>query len=103
MLLKAIILLLLIGLIISLGSGLVFLFKDVGTTRRTLNSLAVRITLATALMATTVYGFMSGQLKIGAPWDGRKFDNPSTQINTEKNNDPATNEPTVDSAASNTE
>ena len=72
MLLKTIIVLLLIGLLISLGSGLVFLFKDVGTTKRTLHSLGVRITLATLLMATTVYGFMSGQLKIGAPWDSRK-------------------------------
>ena len=69
MLLKFIIVILLIGLIISLGSGLVFLFKDVGSTRRTLNSLGVRIALATALMATTVYGFYSGQLEVGAPWD----------------------------------
>lgn len=73
MLLKAIILLLLLGLLISLSSGLVFLFKDVGTTRRTMHSLGVRITLAIALMATTVYGFMSGRLEIGAPWDSRKF------------------------------
>lgn len=73
MLLKFIIVILLIGLLISLGSGLVFLFKDVGTTRRTLNSLGVRITLATALMVTTVYGFYSGQLEVGAPWDARKY------------------------------
>jgi len=73
MLLKTIIIVLLIGLIASLGSGLVFLFKDVGTTRRTLHSLGVRITLAVALMATIIFGFFSGQLKIGAPWDARKF------------------------------
>lgn len=76
MLLKTIIIVLLIGLIISLGSGLVFLFKDVGTTRRTLHSLGVRITLAVALMATILYGFFSGQLKMGAPWDARKFVTP---------------------------
>ncbi|MBT8140496.1 MAG: DUF2909 domain-containing protein [Gammaproteobacteria bacterium] len=73
MLIKAIILILLLGLIISLASGLVFLFKDLGTTRRTMHSLGVRITLAAALMATIVYGFWSGQLGVGAPWDARKY------------------------------
>ena len=73
MLLETIIIVLLIGLLISLGSGLVFLLKDVGSTRRTLRSLGVRIALAIALMATTVYGFLSGQLEIGAPWDARKY------------------------------
>ncbi|NNC55349.1 MAG: DUF2909 domain-containing protein [Pseudomonadales bacterium] len=73
MLIKAIILILLLGLIISLASGLVFLFKDLGTTRRTMHSLGVRITLAVALMATITYGFWSGQLGIGAPWDARKY------------------------------
>ena len=53
---------------------MVFLFKDVGSTRRTLRSLGVRITLAIALMATTVYGFLTGQLEIGAPWDARKYE-----------------------------
>ena len=73
MLLKTIIVFLIIGLIISLASGLVFLFQDIGTTkRRTLHSLGVRISLASALMATTVYGFLSGQLGVGAPWDERK-------------------------------
>lgn len=73
MLLKTIIVILLIGLLISLTSALVFLFRDVGSTKRTLHSLGVRITLAAALMATTIYGFLSGELKIGAPWDSRKF------------------------------
>lgn len=76
MLLKAIIIILLIALVISLASGLVFLFKDVGSTRRTLHSLGLRITLAAALMLTVIYGFFSGQLEIGAPWDERKFASP---------------------------
>lgn len=83
MLLKAIILILLFGLLASLASGLVFLFKDVGTTRRTLHSLGVRITLAIALMATISYGFYSGQLEVGAPWDARKYATPS-QVNQEE-------------------
>ncbi|MDA8694074.1 MAG: DUF2909 domain-containing protein [Pseudomonadales bacterium] len=80
MLIKVIIVILLIGLVISLASGLVFLFKDVGSTRRTLNSLGIRIALAVALMGTTVYGFFSGQLGVGAPWDARKFDAPQQQV-----------------------
>lgn len=79
MILKIIIVGLLIGLAISLGSGLVFLFKDIGTTRRTLHSLGVRIALALTLMATILYGFFTGQLEIGAPWDARKWDAQTTE------------------------
>jgi hypothetical protein len=80
MLIKVLIVILLIGLVISLASGLVFLFKDVGTTRRTLNSLGIRIALAIALMGTTLYGFFSGQLEVGAPWDARKYAAPQQQM-----------------------
>jgi len=73
MLIKIIIILLLIAIVISLSSGLVFLFKDGGSTKRTLHSLGVRISLAVTLIAVIVYGVLSGQLKIGAPWDQRKF------------------------------
>lgn len=74
MLLKIIIVALLIGVIASLGSGLVFLFKDSDKpqSRRTLHALGVRVTLAIALLATVAYGLYSGQLKMGAsaPWHG---------------------------------
>lgn len=70
--LKIIIVVLLIGVIISLFSGLVFLFKDAEKTdsRRTLHALGVRITLAAALLITIFYGFYTGQLRLGtnAPW-----------------------------------
>ena len=70
--LKVIIVVLLIGVIVSLFSGLVFLFKDSGkpNSRRTLHSLGVRITLAGALMLTIFYGLYTGQLRLGtsAPW-----------------------------------
>lgn len=79
MLIKFIIVILLIGLLISLASGLVFLVKDAGSTRRTLHSLGVRIALAIALMATISYGFYSGQLEVGAPWDARKYGHPNQQ------------------------
>ena len=71
-LLKPLIIFLLIGVLISLFSGLLFLFQDVSekNSKRTLYALGIRITLAGALMVTLVYGVWSGQLRIGtnAPW-----------------------------------
>ena len=70
--LKIIIVILLIGVVVSLFSGLFFLFKDVERTdsRRTLHALGIRVTLAAALLATVFYGFYTGQLRLGtnAPW-----------------------------------
>jgi len=66
---KICILALLIALLISLGSGLVFLFIDRGRTRRTLRSLGLRLALAVALMILVFYGLWSGQLGSRAPWD----------------------------------
>jgi len=74
--LKIIIFVLLIGVIASLFSGLVFLFKDSDRqdSKRTLYALGIRITLATALMATVSYGLYTGQLRLGtqAPWHGKR-------------------------------
>lgn len=70
--LKIIIVVLFIGLLISLGSGLAFLVQDKGTTRRTWNSLSVRLVLAVLLMGFLIYGVVSGQLGSKAPWDARK-------------------------------
>lgn len=71
-LLKVVIVVLLVGVVVSLFSGLVFLFKDSDRqdSRRTLYALGVRITLATALLATVFYGLYTGQLRLGthAPW-----------------------------------
>lgn len=70
MLLKAIIVILFIGVLVSLSSALVFLMKDVGNAKkRTFYALGIRITLATALIGTIIYGFSSGQLSSQAPWD----------------------------------
>ena len=73
-LLKVLIVVLLIGVVISLFSGLVFLFKDTDRTdsKRTWYALGIRITLATALLLTVTYGFYTGQLRMGsnAPWHG---------------------------------
>ena len=67
--LKIAIIALLIALLISLGSGLVFLLRDMGHSRRTVNSLGVRLVLAATLMVLLAYGIFSGQLGFGAPWD----------------------------------
>jgi len=63
MLLKFIIVILFLAVLASLSSGLYFLMKDVGNSRRrTLYALGVRVTLASLLVATIVYGFASGKL-----------------------------------------
>ena len=71
--LKATIIILLIGVLISLFSGLGFLIKDSDTSgsKRTLIALGIRITLAGALLAVTFYGIYSRELQLNAPWHGR--------------------------------
>lgn len=70
--LKALIVILLIGVVVSLFTGLTFLFKDTGRTdsKRTWYALGVRVSLATALVLTISYGLFTGELKMGsnAPW-----------------------------------
>jgi hypothetical protein len=77
MFLKAIIIVLLIGVIASLGSGLFFLFRDSERpeSRRTLHALGVRVTLAAALLGTIFYGLYTGQLRLGtnAPWHAQEM------------------------------
>ena len=66
---KPAIVMLLILLLISLGSGFAFLMKDQGRSRRTLHSLGIRVSLAAALLAVVAWGFHTGQLRSKAPWD----------------------------------
>ena len=72
--LKVIIVILLICVILSLMSGLVFLFKVTGRpdSRRLWYALGVRITFATLLLIAIGYGFYTGELRMGinAPWHG---------------------------------
>ncbi|WP_101758696.1 twin transmembrane helix small protein [Oceanicoccus sp. KOV_DT_Chl] len=73
--LKIVIVVLFIGLVISLFTGLGFLLKDreAGDTssRRTWNALTVRITLAALLIGFIFYGIFTDQLGSNAPWDAR--------------------------------
>ena len=69
--LKAAIVLLMVALVASLGSGFYFLMIDQGdkTRRRLFNSLGVRLGLALGLAVLLVYGVASGQLGHRNPWD----------------------------------
>ena len=69
--LKAVIVVLMLALLASLGSGFYFLMKDQGdkTKRRTMHSLGVRLTLAICLAAVVVYGVATGQLGRSNNWD----------------------------------
>ena len=69
--LKAAIVLLMLALLASLGSGFYFLMKDQGDKNRrgTFYSLGVRLTLGICLAALIVYGVATGQLGHRNPWD----------------------------------
>lgn len=55
--LNLMIVLVMIGIVVSLGFGLYFLVRDRGKTERTVISLSVRVTLAIALLSLLAYGF----------------------------------------------
>jgi hypothetical protein len=67
--LKVVIVVLFIALLVSLFSGLVFLVRDKGSTRRTWHSLTVRLVLAALLIGVLIYGVYTGKLGSQAPWD----------------------------------
>ncbi|HNL91681.1 MAG TPA: DUF2909 domain-containing protein [Pseudomonadales bacterium] len=69
--LQLLILVILLLMAISLLRSLYLLFKDNGDpkSKRTYHSLVVRVTLATALLSTMIYGFYTGKLQSHAPWN----------------------------------
>lgn len=83
--LKVAIVVLMLALVASLGSGFYFLMLDQGDKdkRRTFHSLGVRLSIAITLMALIIYGVASGRLGHQTPWDA----GPSPQ---------ATQQPTTD-------
>jgi len=56
---NVLIILVMVGIIVSLASGLYFLVKDKGETERTVWSLTVRVGLAALLLVILAIGFMS--------------------------------------------
>ena len=63
MIIKAFIVLVLLAIIGSLGSGLVFLVKDHGQSTRTVKALTVRIALSVSLFALLMLGYALGLVK----------------------------------------
>lgn len=51
-----------LGILISLGAGLVFLVRDRGKTERTVRSLSVRVAFSVLLLALLAFGFASKYL-----------------------------------------
>lgn len=60
---RIIIVLALIGIIASLGSALVFLVRDRGTTSRTVNALTVRVGLSVALFLFILFSWWMGWIE----------------------------------------
>ena len=60
---KILIVILLIVILVSLTSGMVFLVKDMGKTNRTLNSLKVRISLSILLFVLLFIGYRAGWIQ----------------------------------------
>ena len=57
--LDLLILVVMLGILVSLGSGLYFLVRDAGKTQRTVISLSIRVVLAILLLVLLAVGFMS--------------------------------------------
>ena len=60
LLFKILIFILLCLILISLGSSLLFLVRDRGSTRRVISSLTVRVVLSIALFVLLIIGFVTG-------------------------------------------
>ena len=57
---RIIIVLALIGIVLSLGSALVYLIRDRGTTNRTVNALTVRVGISVALFVFILLSYWMG-------------------------------------------
>jgi hypothetical protein len=60
--LDLIIILAMLGILVSLFAGLVFLVRDRGQTERTVRSLSIRVALSFLLLALLAFGFASRYL-----------------------------------------
>jgi phosphotransferase system glucose/maltose/N-acetylglucosamine-specific IIC component len=60
---RIIILLALSGILLSLGSALVYLVRDKGTTNRTVNALTVRVGISVALFLFILFSYWMGWIQ----------------------------------------
>ncbi len=63
MLIKVLIVITLLAIVVSLGSGMLFLVKDKGQGNRTVRALTVRIALSISLFALLMLGIFTGHIK----------------------------------------
>lgn len=63
MLIKVLIVITLLAIVVSLGSGMLFLVKDKGKGNRTVRALTVRIVLSISLFALLMLGIATGYIK----------------------------------------
>jgi cytochrome bd-type quinol oxidase subunit 2 len=63
MLIKSLIVLVLIAILVSLFSGMFFLVKDNGQSKRTVKALTVRIVLSVALFILLIVAFATGLIQ----------------------------------------
>jgi hypothetical protein len=60
---RVIILIALAGILLSLGSALVYLVRDKGTTNRTVNALTVRVGISVALFLFILFSYWMGWIQ----------------------------------------
>ena len=60
---RIIILFALAGILLSLGSALVYLIRDRGTTNRTVNALTVRVGISVALFLFILFSYWMGWIQ----------------------------------------
>jgi len=60
---KILIIILLIAILVSLASGMFFMVRDKGKTRRTVTSLTYRITISIVLFVLLFVGYATGLIK----------------------------------------
>jgi Protein of unknown function (DUF2909) len=59
---KILLVILLCMVLLSLFSGLYFMYKDKGKSRRVVNALTIRIGLSMLIIAIVIFGYFSGML-----------------------------------------
>jgi hypothetical protein len=59
---KILLVVLLCMVLLSLFSGLYFMYKDKGKSRRVVNALTIRIGLSMLIIAIVIFGYFSGML-----------------------------------------
>lgn len=60
---KALIAVFFVGILVALGSALLFLVRDRGTTNRTVNALTLRVSLSVALLLFIWFSYWMGWIE----------------------------------------